>query len=162
MGCYIPTLSQSPEVPLLYSIPGHFAHFVVPYYTATGFTVCRYKFYVAMNGQQLTIKTIIIGKHINQCIDLLDDLSTFCGNSRAEWNVTIRRPSFSVYNKLSSTMPQLSVIHTIIIITLAYSCCAAMYRAYDNGQSPDIFRPKQASVQPNQIWPDKFTVHYQN
>ena len=115
MGCYIPTLSQSPEVPLLYSIPGHFAHFVVTYYTATGFTVCRYKFYGAMNGQQLTIK-IIIGKHVNQCIDLLDDLSTFCGNSRAEWNVTIRRPSFSVYNKLSSTRPQLSVIHTIIII----------------------------------------------
>ena len=99
----------------MYSIPGHFAYFVVPYYTATGFIVCRYKFYVAMNGQWLTIKTII-GKHINQCIDLLDDLSVFCGNSRAEWNVTIRRPSFSVYNKLSSIMPQLSVIQTIIII----------------------------------------------
>ena len=27
-------------------------------------------------------------------------------------------------------------------------------RAYDNGQSPDIFRPKEVSVRPNQIWPD--------
>ena len=46
---------------------------------------------------------------------LLDDLSTFCGNSRAEWNVTISRPSLSVYNKLSSTIPQLSIIHVIIM-----------------------------------------------
>ena len=31
--------------------------------------------------------------------------------------------------------------------------------AYDNGQSPDIFRPNY--VWSNHIWPDKFIIHYQ-
>ena len=30
-------------------------------------------------------------------------------------------------------------------------------RAYDNGQSQNIFQPKWPFVWPNQIWPDKFT-----
>ena len=38
---------------------------------------------------------------------------------------------------------------------------AICFRAYDNGQSPDIFWPNYAYAWPNQIWADKFSIHYQ-
>ena len=34
-------------------------------------------------------------------------------------------------------------------------------RTYDNGKLPSIFWPKQAYIRPKQIWPDKFSIHYQ-